>query len=163
MASFRCRFSLGSERFVKIGEWKGELQVDIREWRDDKPTKKDISLSLMRWKNWVNQLEFAEKDLHEKKSYGNHMGGNVYCAVAENSVCVDIRQYWKPEEEVIPTKKGVCLRPLEYLRLKELLPEIGNVLPELNGVVPYFLQSDHMNHLGALKCSECNPYDFYNW
>ena len=80
----------------------------------------------------------------------------------KNSVCVDIRQYWKPEEEMISTKKGICSRPLEYVRLKELLPEIGNTLPELNGVVPCFLQSDHMNHLGALQCSECNPNDFYN-
>ena len=62
----------------------------------------------MRWKNWVNQLKFAEKAQHEKKSYGNHIGGNVYCTVVENDVCVDIRQYWKPEEEVISTKKGIC-------------------------------------------------------
>ena len=47
----------------------------------------------MRWKDWVNQLEFAEKALHEKKSYGNHIGGNGYCTDAENNVCMDIRQY----------------------------------------------------------------------
>ena len=52
----------------------------------------------------LGQLEFAEKALHEKKPYCNHIGGNVYCNVEENNVCVDIRQYWKPEEEVIPTK-----------------------------------------------------------
>ena len=117
----------------------------------------------MRWKNLVNQLEFEEKALHEKKSFGNHIGGNVYCTVAENGVCVDIRQYWKPEEEVIPTKKGICLRPSEYVRMKELLPETGNALSELNLVVPCFLQCDHMNQLGALQSSECNPNDFYNW
>ena len=117
----------------------------------------------MRWKNWVNQLEFEEKALHEKKSFDNHVGGNVYYTDAGNGVCVQIRQYWKPEEEVIPTKKGISLRPLEYVPLKELLPEIGNGLPELHGVVPCFLQSDNMNQLGALPSSECNPNDFYNW
>ena len=25
------------------------------------------------------------------------------------------------------------------------------------------LQSDHMNQLGALRCSECNPIDYENW
>ena len=45
-------------------------------------------------------------------------------------------------------------------RLKELLPEIGNALPELDGVVPCLLQSDHMNPLGDLQCSECNLSDF---
>ena len=52
--------------------------MEVSEWRGDKPAKKGISLTLIRWKNCVNQLEFAEKALHEKKSYGNHIGGNVY-------------------------------------------------------------------------------------
>ena len=43
-----------------------------------------------------------------------------------------------------------------------MLPEIGNALPKLNGVVPRFLQNDHMNHLGVGQCSECNPNDFYS-
>ena len=73
---------------MKVSESRGELRVDIREWRDDKPTKKGTSLTLMHWKNWVNQLEFTEKALHEKKSYRNHIGGNVYCTVEETSMCV---------------------------------------------------------------------------
>ena len=117
----------------------------------------------MRWKNWVNQLEFAEKALQEKKSCDNHVGGTVYYTVAENSVCVDIEQYWRPEEEVISTKKEICLRPLEYVRLKKLLLETGNALTELDGVAPCFLQSDHINQLEALQNSECNPSGFYNW
>ena len=72
-------------------------------------------------------------------------------------------QYWKPQEEVIPTKKGLYLRPLEYIAVKELLTEIGRALPELDGVVPCYMQSDHMNQLGALLCSECNPNDYQNW
>ena len=53
---------------MEVSEWRGELRVDIREWRDDKPTKKGISLTLMRWKNWVNELEFAEK-VYMKRSH----------------------------------------------------------------------------------------------
>ena len=48
---------------MEVSEWRGEMQDDIRVWRVDKPTKKCISLTLMRWKNWVNQLESAEKGL----------------------------------------------------------------------------------------------------
>ena len=88
MSNFRCRFSLGNDRYVEVNEWKGELCVDIREWKEDKPTKKGISLSLMRWKNWVNQLEYTDAALQEKKSYRHHIEGNVYCNVAENGVCV---------------------------------------------------------------------------
>ena len=106
----RCRFSLGSDRFIEVTEWKGELRVDLREWKDDKPTKKGISLTLMRWKNWVDYLEYADQARTEKQNYKSHLGGNVYCTITEGSACMDIRQYWKPQEEVIPTKKGLYLR-----------------------------------------------------
>ena len=163
MANFRCKVSLGNERYVQVNEWKGEMRVDIREWQDDQPTKKGTSLPLMRWKNLVDQIEYVDKAPQNKQSYGYHVGGNVYCGIDENSVCVDIRQYWKPNEEVVPTKKGICLRPKEYNRLKELIPSIGKALPELDGVVPCYLQSDHMNQLGTPQCAECNPNDFINW
>ena len=76
---------------MEVNEWKGQLRVDIRKWKEDKPTKKGNSLSLMRWKNWANRQEYTDKVLEEKKSYGYHIGGNVYCNIAENGVCVDIR------------------------------------------------------------------------
>ena len=107
--------------------------------------KKGISLTLMRWKNWVDYLEYADQARTEKQNYKSHLGGNIYCTITEGSACMDIRQYWKPQEEVIPTKKGLYLRPLEYIAVKELLTEIGRVLPELDGVVPCYVQSDHMN------------------
>ena len=132
----RCRFSLGNDRFIEVTEWKGELRVDLREWKDDKPTKKGISLTLMQWKNWVDYLEYADQAWTEKQNYKSHLGGNVYCTITEGSACMDIRQYWKPQEEVIPTKKGLYLRPLEYIAVKELLTEIGRALPELDGSYP---------------------------
>ena len=76
---------------------------------------------------------------------------------------MDIRQYWKTQKEVIPTKKGLYLRPLEYIAVKELLTEIGRALLKLDGVVPCYMQSDHMNQLGALRCLECNQNDYQNW
>ena len=103
----RCRFSLRNDRFIEVTEWKGELRVDLREWKDDKPTKKGISLTLMRWKNWVDYLEYADQARTEKQNYKSHLGGNVYCTITEGSACMDIRQYWKPQEEVIPTTKGI--------------------------------------------------------
>ena len=162
MANFRCKLALGNDRYVQVNEWKGELRVDIREWQDDKPTKKGISLTLMRWKNLIDQLEYVDKALQDKHSYWCHLGGNVYNNIGEGNVCVDIRQFWKPENEIVPTKKGLCLRPQEYVQLKELVPEIGKCLPELDAVIPCYLQSDHMNMLGAVQCRECNPNNLQN-
>ena len=88
----RCRMSLGNDRYVEVKEWKGELRVDLREWKDNKPTKKGISLNLMRWKNWVDSLEYADQVRAWKKPYMGHLGGNVYCIVTEGSSCMDIRQ-----------------------------------------------------------------------
>ena len=157
------RKHLGGERYVNVTTWRGERRVDLREWNHDTPSKKGISLTLMRWKNLVNGMEYLDQALKDKTAYSSHLGGNVNCSIAENSACVDIRQYWKPEEEVVPTKKGLCLRPDEYKALKEVLPEIGQTLPELDAVVPCYLQSDHMNQMGALQCPECNPNEHMNW
>ena len=141
----RCRFSLGNDRFIEVTEYKGELPVDLREWKDDKSTKKGISLTLMRWKNRVGYLEYVDQARTEKQNYKSHLEGNVYCTITEGSACMDIRQYWKPQEEVIPTKKGLYLRPLEYFAVKELITEIGLALPELDRVIPCYVQIDHMN------------------
>jgi hypothetical protein len=159
----RCKLELGNGRYVEVKEWKDELRVDLREWKEGIPTKKGMSMTLMRWKNWIDYIEYLNEAWMDKKAYSSHLGGNVYCTIAEGSKCVDLRQYWKPEETVVPSKKGLCLRPGEYNALKELIPEINKTLPELDAVVPCYLQSDHMNQKGALQCPECNPNDFMNW
>ena len=99
----------------------------------------------MRWKNWVDYLEYADQARTEKQNYKSHLAGNVYCTITEGSACMDIRQYSKLQEEVVPTKKGLCLRPLEYIAVKKPLTEIGRALPELDWVIPFYVQSDHMN------------------
>ena len=156
-------FALGNQRFAKNSEWKGDKRVDLRQWADDTPTKKGISLPLMRWKQLVDSSEYIDKALKNGKPYQSHLDGNVYCTVRENNPCVDIRQFWKPVEEIVPCKKGLCLRPGEYQSLKRMIPDIGAAIPELSCVVPCQFQSDHANQLGFLRCSECYPNDYTNW
>ena len=156
-------FQLGNGRRVRVVEWKGETRVDVREWDGDIPTKKGVSLSLSRWKSFLDFIDQVDEALKENKTYSLHLGGNVYCNVKEGSPCVDIRQYWKPQDDVVPTKKGLRLRPQEYQRLKDILQEVNAAIPELSSVVPCMFRSDHANPSGFLKCSECNPNDFMNW
>ncbi len=117
----------------------------------------------MRWKHFVESIGNIDDALktEQLEAYKEHLGGNVYSTV--EGVCVDIRRYWKPEDKVVPTRKGICLRPREYVKLKDSIPQIGEALPELDAIVPCYLQSDHQNQLGMLTCSECNPNDFQNW
>jgi hypothetical protein len=30
MANYRCKFSIGNQRYVQVNEWKGELRADNR-------------------------------------------------------------------------------------------------------------------------------------
>ena len=52
----------------------------------------------MQWKHFVNSIEYVDEALKNNTTYSLHLIGNVYCTVKENNPCVDIRQYWKPEE-----------------------------------------------------------------
>ena len=112
----RCRFSLGNDRFIEVTEWKGELRFDLREWKDDKPTKKGISLTLMRWKNWVDYLEYADQARTEKQNYKSswrerllyhHRGQRMYGykAVLEAS-----RRGDTYEKEIIPETPRIHCR-----------------------------------------------------
>ena len=53
-------------------------------------------------------------------------------------------------------EKGVMPEALEYIAVKELVPEIGRALPELDGVVPCYMQSDHIRTCVKLVGSSRN-------
>ncbi|XP_063411141.1 uncharacterized protein LOC134694076 [Mytilus trossulus] len=162
----RCNIELGNDRYVQATEWKDQLRIDIREWETKNgkrmPTKKGISLPLNRWKMLVDSFDYLDQALVENNTYTTHVGGNVYASITTNSVCVDLRKNWLPpnQTEVVPTKKGITLRPMEYTKLKEAVSVIGDFVPELNTVVPCPFSYDHQNQLEFLRCSECNPDGF---
>ena len=81
--------------------------------RQEVPTKKGISLLLHRWKLLANNMDFVDKALDEKTEYATHLGGNVYATMKASVICVVVRQHWlSPNQtEVVPTKKGITLRP----------------------------------------------------
>jgi len=169
MDNTRCNIELGNNRFVKATEWRDEIRIDVRQWeiQNDRrvPTKKGISLPLHRWEMLVDMFELLDQALYEKRDYATHLGRNVYATVKASDICVDIRQHWLPpnQTEVVPTKKGITLRPSEYAKLKDVASVICDFVPELNSVVPCPYRSDHMNQLGFLSCSECNPYHCAEW
>ena len=169
MDKTRCNIELGNDRFVKATEWRDEIRIDVRQWEIQNykrvPTKTGISLPLHRWKMLVDMFEFLDQALYEKRDYTTHLGRNVYATVKASDICVDIRQHWLPpnQTEVVPTKKGITLRPGEYAKLKDVASVICDFVPELNSVVPCPYRSDHMNQLGFLSCPECNPDHCAEW
>ena len=133
--------------------------------RQEGPHEKGDQSPLHRWKLLANNMDFVDQALDEKREYATHLGGNVYATIGTNSVCVDIRQHWLPpnQTEVVPTKKGITLRPGEYAKLKDVASVICDFVPELNSVVPCPYRSDYMNQLGFLSCPECNPDHCAEW
>ena len=85
--------------------------------------------------------------------------------VSKDSTCIDLRQYWIPPDktDIVPTTKGICLRPQENCRLKEFITDIENILPHLSTIILCLFEDDHMNQMalmGMLRCSEYNPNSF---
>jgi hypothetical protein len=166
-----CKLDLGSERFVQACAWKNEIGIDIREYERNAtktsiPRKKGIRLTVGCWNILVDSTENIDEALSKGSAVRLHLGGNIYCKVAENNVCVNIRQYWCPPDQdlrgydecingsIFSSKKGIFLRPAEYIILKEAMLSIGEAVLELNAIVPCFAQSDHQNQLGMLQCAE---------
>ena len=161
----RCKLSLENERYIQVTEWKGELRVDIREWNKEYPMKKGVGLNLMQY-NFLAGIEiFIDLALTENKEESFHLGANVFLKVRQDNPCVDIPQYVKPssQPESVPTKRGLCLRPSEYQTLKTRFNEIEKHLPELENVVPCYMQDGHANQEGMLRCKYCNPDGYTKW
>ena len=130
--------------------------------RQEGPHEKGDQPPLHRWKLLANNMDFVDYALDEKRDYATHIGGNVYATGKASGICVDIRHY-NHQTEVVPTKKGITLRPSEYARLKDVASVNGDVVPELNSVVPCPYRSIHMNQFGFLSCSEYNPHHCRDW
>lgn len=67
--------------------------------------------------------------LSKKEGLNYHMDSNIFCMIEQYNP-MDIRQYWRPpdKEMFVPTKKGLCLRSVEYRALKSHIAEIEQVL-----------------------------------
>lgn len=131
---------------------------------------KEYLLTLQRYQQLLESVEDIQKAVNDHKQgkdvhYMNHLGGNNYVQVNSGFKVVDVRKFWLPQGqiEVRPTKKGIALKFDEFDTLVKLRTEIEQKIPELASVRPCWTGDDHMNQLGALSCSECNPSDFHNW
>lgn len=109
-------------------------------------------------------MDSVQDAIRQNKEQSCHLGYNVYIHAKENNPCVDIRQYWKPDKEsdIVPTRKGLCLRPVEFSAFEALLVD-ENCIPELKDVQCCSERDDHQNQMGMLQCNICNPNDSNNW
>jgi hypothetical protein len=165
-----CKLELGNDRFVEVYSTKdNEHRIDLREWVRGQntfyPTKKGVSFNLEIFKTLALSWDLIDTTLEKGDELNYHLGSNIMCTIQKDNPCVNIRKFWQPpnEQNLVPTKKGLCLRPAEYRALKTHQDEIEKIVPQLNTLVPCFMRDDHSNQLGMLQCSTCNPQEYMNW
>ena len=171
----RCMLHIGDEVYVVAKKYNGELQIHIRQFnrfdRSTYPTKKGVTLSLLRWR--VLELRKDNIDKYFQDFYedlGNeeqsiHLGGGIYATMNYEYPVVNIRHWWKPNEgtEPKPTKRGIILNNAKWKQLKNAMDIMRDFVPELNSVSDGCDQIDHQNQIGMLRCKECNPFDYVNY
>lgn len=150
--------------------WDGQLRVDIREWVTETqktfPTKKGVSLTLPRWKLLTISFEDIDLCLKQNKPYQGHLGGNVFVTVSKDfPFRVDIRQFYIPPGESVPkpTRRGISLFVTEWRDLISCCRDLENKFPEMEEAQPCYMQDDHQNQEGMLRCAECNPGGATEW
>jgi len=97
----------------------------------------------------------------ESVGYKQHIGGGYYVSITSGFYCVDIRKFFIPygETDVKPTRRGIALRLREWEDMKKIIDAINNAYPTLGTALPCYLGNDHMDQLGALRCTECYPFN----
>ena len=128
--------------------------------------KKGVSLTLSKWKLLAMSVEDIDLCLKENKPYQGHLGGNMFVNVSkEFPMRVDIRQYFFPSGESVPkpTRRGISLFITEWRDLISCSKDLESKVPELEDLQPCYMQEDHQNQEGMLKCKECNPSAFHQW
>jgi hypothetical protein len=163
------RFHLGRDRYVTANTFNDVQYVHVRVHtiKGDQlmPTSSGIALTLQQWNELVKCKVNVTESVHESaEEYTHHLGSGRFVTVTsypENQRLIHIRQYWKPVDspEPIPTKKGITLSPSEWENICDVFTKLPDIVSELHDVKSCWAQDDHQNQLGALQCTECNPFE----
>ena len=165
----KCSFDLGDHKVLSVGEWDGDLRVDLRQWwptlTDEKrPSRRGVSFHLERYamlrmsKDSITQALTQVRKGAQDIALKCHIGGNVYATVDSPYACVNIRQWYKMEVdgELLPGR-GLSLTANQWDKYLEYDPLLDNYAPALASVAPCLFGEDHQNQEGWLMCPECNP------
>ena len=114
----RFQRDLSNNKRLTVCDWQFEVRIDVRTYKDHFkfPNKKELSLTLPRWKTLLSYREELTKALRESHSkqlnhkVQYHLGGGQFATVNPGYVELDLRQYFVPAGtvKVRPTKKASC-------------------------------------------------------
>ena len=152
------------KKIFRVKPWENNLRFDLREYKEDQPTRRGISMPILRFISLMHHEEVIgtalgrvmanDKTLDEKF----HIGGNLFVSVKAPYWLVDIRQnFMDSESQIRPTRKGLKLRVQEWNKLTTTFEAVKQAIPETAMLTPCYAADDHQNQMGFLCCSECSP------
>ena len=163
----------GQSILIHINEECQEVEIEIN---PDSTERKVFSLSKQRWSRLSSRAPEVSSRLAEdvdseadhedcwKEEAIIHLGGPMYLHACATCKTVTIAKCWLSLDGVSPRNGDVSisLTQKEWNNLCDLLHDIAKAM-DLCDVVPCYLDEDHQNQLGMLKCAECNPFNFLDW
>ena len=167
------KIHLGNSKFVTISVFNGISYLHLRVFEKDIPSKKGIALCPIRAKSLLEAVYFIDGEAEyawltlqasEEREYLYHLGYGTFLKVYyfKDRKYYDIRRYWKPENEIVPTKNGLCLNEIEFKILKDSSQKLSTCLPNLLDIQycecwfsPGIIQDCKRCFLLKIKMAEC--------
>ena len=125
---------------------------------------KGLAMTLEQWVELVHCIIPVNTKIKSVRNpyvadYKHHLGGNKYVRVSTDFHCVDLRQFWLPENarEVVPTKRGIALNLLQWNKFKAAVKAVPLYVPEVLTTGQCVLRPDHVTQRSFWNCLNCNP------
>ncbi len=129
----------------------------------------DLYLPISRFKTLiarVNEIDQAVEylALGDYVKFRRHIGSGYHVSIASSHRHIDIRRFYQDHTgNLCPTGDGLSLKLTEWQQLKDILPQIRDLIPNYDSILECSVTSSHQNQVGFLQCPECNPYDYTSW
>lgn len=162
-----------------MSKYEGVTYIHIREYEKKAsggryPTKRGVALNESRLAAFLLCVDditrLVEEDGqgeqgsdHKNEHYQKDLGGAIQVTVKKQFKCIDFRRFFKPEQEIIPTKCGVIVKFSEWSRLVKIIKMYRN---QVGAFENPSVCGDKMNHcrpIDAWQCKECNAYEYLNY
>ena len=152
------------KKIFRVKPYENSLRFDLREWKEDRPTRRGVSMPMLRFVSLMQHEEAISTALGKvmrndptvDESF--HIGGNLYVSIKAPYWLVDFRQHFLDDEFVLrPTRKGLKLKLEEWNKFKTSLEKMKEAVPETSGMEPCYASDSHLNQAGFRSCKECCP------
>ena len=142
------RIRIGEFRYIRVTEHFIIIEDDL--------TKKNAALNFQKWMKLgyiIDEIDAAVSKVSSDNkdvvvNLHKDIGENWYVSVSSKVYCVDIRKFYKADDQLKPSKQGIGLRFREWNKLKEAVQKIHTDRPDIATVVPCYLSEDHQNQEG---------------